>query len=796
MDTIDDLIQENEMLRERLSRLSEASLRVNDSLDLDTVLQGVLDSARSLTGATYGAMVLLDDSLQIQDFLSSGLTVDQAERLRNTADGMRFYEHIGGMSRPLRHGDFHGFVRELGLPEFDTPMPVSSPLPVLIAPVTHRGEATGIIYLGDREAGREFTPADEETLVMFASQAALVIANAQHHRDQQQARADLEALVNTVPVGVIVFDATSGAPTYVNREMMRIGGELTSPELSAPEMIEIASIRRGDGSEFSLQQLPVAAALRAGETVRAEEIVISEPGGRSVTAIVNATPIGSADGEIESFVVTLQDMTPLEHLERLRAEFLGMVSHELRAPLASIKGSASTLAASGESLDPSETDLFYRIIEQQADHMSSLITDLLDVARVEAGALSVSPEPVEVAVLLDQARSGFLSAGGRTNLHIDVPPDLPRVNADRRRIVQVLGNLLANAEENSPELSAISLAAQHHGVHVEFSVTDDGVGIPADRLPQLFQKFSLPGDKASKTKTTDSGLGLAIAKGIVEAHGGRIWAQSDGPDAGARFTFSLPAVEAGPLERPTSAQPSARSGRTGTNRIRVVAVDDDPQTLRYVRDALSGAGFTPFTTGDPAIVDRLIQQEKPHLVLLDLMLPGGDGIDLMATVPGLSELPVIFLSAYGRDQTIARALEAGADDYIVKPFSPTELVARIRTVLRRRTADGSAEPSEPYEVEQLKVNYAERRAYLAGRPVQLTDIEYRMLFELSVNAGRVMTHAELLQRVWGPVHSGRTGAVRSVIKNLRHKLCDDANNPTYIANEPRVGYRMPRTQEN
>ena len=164
-------------------------------------------------------------------------------------------------------------------------------------------------------------------------------------------------------------------------------------------------------------------------------------------------------------------------------------------------------------------------------------------------------------------------------------------------------------------------------------------------------------------------------------------------------------------------------------------MDDDPQTLRYVRDTLSEAGYVPIVTGDPDAVGRLIEEERPHLVLLDLMLPGTDGIELMESVPELSDVPVIFLFAYGRDQIIARALEVGADDYIVKPFSPTELVARIQTVLRRRTATDSAEPSEPYVAGDLTVNYAERQVYLAGRPVRLTDIEYRLLFELTVNAG-------------------------------------------------------------
>ena len=793
MKSAKDLLRENESLRSRLSKLSEASLRINESLEFDKVLQGVLDSARSLTGALHGVMVFLSDSLQVQHFLTSGLTQEQASQLWNMADGKRFFERIGGLAKPVRLGDFQKYVRGLDLPEFDSPVEVSSPMPFLCAPITHHGEPTGIVYLADKEAGREFTTEDEEILVTFAAQAALVIANARYYREEQRARADLEALVNTAPVGVVVIDARTGVPAYVNREMMRIGAELTSPDHTAEEMIEAITVRRADGTEISMQELPVTAAISAAETVRAEEIVIKVPDGRSVGVILNATPIRSGEGETESFVVTVQDMSPLEDIERLRAEFLAMVSHELRGPLTSIKGSAATLVGSAALLDPSETDLIFRIIEQQADHMSGLITDLLDVARIKAGALSISPEPVEAAILVDQARIAFLSSGGRNNLRMELPSDLPRVMADRRRIVQVLVNLLSNADRNSPQLSAIRVAAERKNIHVEFSVADDGVGISEDGLSQLFRKFSKPTDEVGQRRSEDSGLGLAIAKGIVEAHGGRIWAESDGLGQGAKFAFTLPVVMESRLSpNVESSQLPRRSGEVQGRRIRVLTVDDDPQTLRYVRDALSHAGYAPFTTGDPEAVGRLIAEERPHLVLLDLVLPGVDGIELMEKVPELSDVPVIFLSAYGKDQTIARALEVGADDYIVKPFSPTELVARIQTVLRRRSNDQTGEPPEPYVAGDLTVDYTERRAYLAGHPVQITDIEYRMLYELSANAGRVMTHAELLRRVWGPAHSGRTGAVRSVIKNLRHKLGDAATDPMYIVNEPRVGYWMPK----
>ena len=175
-------------------------------------------------------------------------------------------------------------------------------------------------------------------------------------------------------------------------------------------------------------------------------------------------------------------------------------------------------------------------------------------------------------------------------------------------------------------------------------------------------------------------------------------------------------------------------------RERILVVDDDPQTLRHVRDALARAGYEPIVTGDPQEALSQVEANDPHLVLLDLMLPGTDGIELMGNILDMADVPVIFLSAYGQEETIARAFEKGADDYVVKPFSPTELVARIKAALRKREAPEWAEPSEPYVFGDLTVEYAQRRVTLAARPVQLTALEYGLLFELSANAGRVMTY--------------------------------------------------------
>ena len=728
-------------------------------------------------------MTLLGDHGALEDFLSSGLTGDESEQLWLMPDGLRIFQALTGISEPLRLTDLVEHLGGLGL---TAPTPVGPVYSFMAAPMFHRGALVGHVFVGDTEDGREFTQEDEETLVMFASQAALVIANARAYREERQARADLETLVNTSPVGVVVLDARTGAPVSVNREAMRLVDGLLDEGQGPETLLEVVTFVRADGREFSLGELPLAEVLRAGDTVRAEEIVLRVPDGRSVSVLLNASPIHAEDGQVASFIVTLQDMAPLEEQERLRAEFLAMVSHELRSPLMSVKGSADTLAAQSSRLDPAEMRQFHRIIQDQTEHMRSLIGDLLDVARIQTGALPVDPEPADLRLLVDEAGGLFRSAEARNPLDVDLTADLPMVLADRLRIVQVLGNLLSNAAGYSPEGSPVLLTAVRDGVHVAVSVVDRGRGIPAELLPELFRKFSRASGSDHRSGVEGSGLGLAICKGIVEAHGGRIWAESDGPGLGAKFTFTLPAVEQSAIPAPEP--PSTGSRRTP--RVRVLVVDDNPHDLRYARDVLTRAGYAPVATGDPADVPRLLAEEKPHLVLLDLVLPGSDGIELMNDIRKTTDVPVIFLSVYGQDETVARALDMGAVDYVVKPFSPTELAARIRAALRKRLDPFQGEPSGPYDAGGLGIDFALRRVTLDGAPVELTATEYAVLYELAVHAPRTLTHAVLLQQVWGPERVGESWLVRNVVKRLRRKLGDDADDPRYIFTEPRVGYRM------
>ena len=212
--------------------------------------------------------------------------------------------------------------------------------------------------------------------------------------------------------------------------------------------------------------------------------------------------------------------------------------------------------------------------------------------------------------------------------------------ADRRRVVQVLNNLLSNAARHAPESTPIRVAAGLENAHVAGSVSDEGSGVAPERLPHMFSKHTGAGPGA----TAGHGHGLAICKGLVEAHGDRIRAESLGAGRGMTVTFTMPvAGEADAAVAHTEAPaPAPRPGEPP----RILVVDDDSRALGFVRDAISEAGYGPLVTGAPHDLRRIIRAERPRLVLLDLLLPDVDGIEPMRQVPELADLPVIFISVY------------------------------------------------------------------------------------------------------------------------------------------------------
>ncbi len=784
-----DLLHEIESLQTRLSKLSEASRLVSETLDLNTVLVGVIDNARYLTGARYGALLTYEQSGAIQDFITSGLNPQETELLNTLPQGLGLLGYMNEIREPLRLSDISSHHRSVGFPDNHPPMKT-----FLGMPIRYRDEYVGNIYLTEKEGGAEFTIEDQEVLVMFASQAGAAISNARRYQEEHRARADLEALVNISPVGIVVFDARTGDLVSANDETRRLVGKLHPSSRSPADLLSVMALRRTDGTAIPIEELPTVRALTRGETIIADEVVIHPPDGRrAITALVNARPIRQEDGEIVSVVATIQDITPLEEMKRQRTEFLRDVSHELRTPLSAIKGSTSTLLGSAYPSDPAETRQFLRVIDEQSDHMRRLINNLLDMTQIEFGTLSVIPEPTDVGDLLRRARDAHVHGSAESgSVELELSPGLPRVMADEPRMMQVLGHLIDSVARSVSGPSAVGIAAVQGDGYVSVTVDSRGDGAATPSSSRQLGRLAGTADRVLEGRTGKEDIGIAISMGIVEAHGGRLSVRDGVEGRGSGFTFTIPVADeiastAGPEEPRHPSIPGSHDGQA-----RIMGFVADPEMRRYVRDILSQADLSVAVAGDLDEAENIIEKQKPHAILLELALPTREGLATLVRICRVSGVPVIVVAGHGWDQYIGRAFDLGAFDYLAKPFTSTELLARVGAALRRRSAAGQNETAAPYLYGDLAIDYVEREVNVAGSPVYLTPTEYKLLVELSAAAGRVSTHEQLLRRVWGPLFSSDARIVRTYVKELRHKLGDDAARPKYIFTEPGVGYRMPR----
>ena len=220
----------------------------------------------------------------------------------------------------------------------------------------------------------------------------------------------------------------------------------------------------------------------------------------------------------------------------------------------------------------------------------------------------------------------------------------------------------------------------------------------------------------------------------------------------------------------------------------VVLIEDEPQIRRFLRTVLPEHGYALFEaeTGKQGLVEAAVR--KPDVVILDLGLPDMDGVDVVGRLREWSQVPVIVLSARAQETDKVAALDAGADDYVTKPFGVGELLARLRVALRRVTR--SEEGSQVFESGPLKVDLAARRVQVAGSEVHLTPIEYRLLTVLVRHAGKVLTHRQLLKEVWGPSHIEHSHYLRIYMAQLRKKLEEDPAQPRFLLTEAGVGYRL------
>jgi signal transduction histidine kinase len=403
-----------------------------------------------------------------------------------------------------------------------------------------------------------------------------------------------------------------------------------------------------------------------------------------ISAVRTALRARSRQYQLRAHVVERERAAEaLKEADRRKDEFLAILAHELRNPLAPIRNALNVMRLAGR--DVAAAAGMADMLERQVEHMVRLVDDLFEVSRMTRGRIKLSVETIDLSVVIRQAVETSLptiEALGQV-LEIDVDADPLWVAGDPIRLTQVFANILNNASKFSDEQGVIRLAARRRGDIVEVSVRDSGAGISREMLPRVFDMFA-QGTRGAPRKMGGLGIGLTLAKSLVESHGGEIEARSDGPGRGSEFLVRL---RLEPAERHEDASPSLAPAGGNLQPQRILVVDDNRDSADSSAVWLKLLGADVRLTYDGPSALEAVDSYRPDVVLLDIGLPGMDGYEVARRIrerPELAHVTLIAITGWGQAEDRARTRAAGFQHHLVKPADPTKLQALLATLEAER----------------------------------------------------------------------------------------------------------------
>lgn len=442
-----------------------------------------------------------------------------------------------------------------------------------------------------------------------------------------------------------------------------------------------------NGVPVPVNELPMQVAATHGVSVNGVELTLVFENGHVRTIYGNAAPLWEPDGTVRGSIAAFMDITAIKEAEkrlretdRRKDEFLATLAHELRNPLAPISNAVEFLKAKA-STEPSFA-WGLGVIGRQVQTMARLLEDLLDVSRISRNKLALRKERIDLMAVIQRAvetSRPVIDIGGH-ELSISLPHEPVMLEADPVRLAQVFSNLLNNAAKYTPGGGHIRLTATRDGNDITVSIKDDGIGISAEMLPRLFQIFS-QAEPALERSQGGLGIGLSLVRGLVELHGGRIEAQSDGPGHGSEFIIRLPVLTTQPASAP------AQSGRAGTQKCsatcKVLVADDNRDSADTMSMMLETLGHDVCTAYDGAEALRTAERSRPAVAILDIGMPALNGYEVCERIraqPWGKNMVLIALTGWGQEDDRRRAEDAGFDHHLVKPVNPTTIAALLSSV--------------------------------------------------------------------------------------------------------------------
>jgi PAS domain S-box-containing protein len=405
-------------------------------------------------------------------------------------------------------------------------------------PLLFEDELLGIIYLFRSEYA--FTQMDWQFLQGFADQAAIAVRNARLYHQLATERTRLATIIENSADGIMILD-TARRVMVVNQALAAMVG-LTEEEAVGRPCAEVLPLEKVVGDDFC--QVEPLEDLLPGSSRRCEGELI-RPGGSRIIVSATFTPLYDDARNLVNLIVNVHDITRFREEEEMKSTFTSIISHELKTPVALIKGYAQTLARPDAQWDAATARQSLEIIEEEADRLEALINNLLDASQIQASGLRLDHADVDIEALARKVAEAYRTQTSKHRIELDFPEPLPLVWGDEERLRQVLTNLLSNAIKYSPEGGVIRIGgwtqrpANGPGPErVLLFVADEGIGIPKDELPLIFDRFYRV-DTSLRRSTLGTGLGLFLTKAIVDAHGGQVWARSE-PGKGTTFFVALP----------------------------------------------------------------------------------------------------------------------------------------------------------------------------------------------------------------------------------------------------------------
>jgi PAS domain S-box-containing protein len=504
--------------------LLEISRALTEELDLATVLTRILQSTAELLAGQAGLVVLREEEGRWKIRAHYGLP-----------------ETVLGVFNPLL-ADIpeHGDARRFALPEVNRRLQAIAEaaqlglLQGVALPMVARGEVVGLIYIF-RGYPTGFTANDRTLLAAFASQAAIAVHNAQLYQQTAAEKRRLDAILDSSADGVLIMNPAHTIQRF-NQALARITGWPAAEALGQQHDEIIRWARREPGPDLGQAEAggwPLGA---RPAPLYVEGDLLRRGGGLLPVAITYA-PLFDRENRLVNLIANVRDITKYREAEELKSTFISIISHELRTPVSLIKGYAETLRREDARWEAEVVRDSLAVIEEEADRLADLIENLLDASRLQAGALRLSQAEVQLDRLAARLVEKFKTQTTHHTLAAEFPAGFPVIIGDEARLTQVLSNLLSNAIKYAPG-GRITIRGRVAPAEVIVSVSDEGPGIAADDLPHVFERF-YRGNSDVARRVKGTGLGLFLARAVVEAHNGRIWVEAPA-GRGTTFLFALP----------------------------------------------------------------------------------------------------------------------------------------------------------------------------------------------------------------------------------------------------------------